>query len=125
MDVQLKTNKSLRVKVLSIGKNKFTGKVKSAVSGWKVGEVSSDFEISSFEMVVDFRKAIEVSDMVSEFRLVGIIPGDEPQAIIEDKKSGQTLFLKKGERLAEVVIKEISEGRVVLGYNEETITLSL
>ena len=64
-------------------------------------------------------------DMVKDLRLVGIMPGDEPQAIIEDKKNGQTLFLKKGERIGEAEIKEILDGRVILGYGNETITLSM
>lgn len=64
-------------------------------------------------------------ELVRDLRLVGIIPGDESQAIIEDKKSGQTLFLKKGEQIDGIEIKQIQSGRVILGYGEETITLSL
>lgn len=64
-------------------------------------------------------------ELVKDLRLVGIMPGDEPQVIIEDKKSGQTLFLKKGEQIEGIEIKEIQSGRVILGYEEETITLSL
>jgi len=64
-------------------------------------------------------------ELVKELTLVGIMPGDEPQAIIEDKKSGQTLFLKKGESIDNIEIKDIESGRVLLGYGEDTITLSL
>jgi hypothetical protein len=66
-----------------------------------------------------------LSGLAKDLRLVGIIPGDDPQAIIEDKKNSQTLFLKIGERIGEIEIKEISNGKVVLGYNSETVTLSL
>jgi len=64
-------------------------------------------------------------ELVKDLTLVGIMPGDEPQAIIEDKKSGQTLFLIKGESIDNIEIKDIASGRVVLGYGEDTITLSL
>lgn len=64
-------------------------------------------------------------ELAKDLRLVGIIPGAEPQAIIEDKKNGQTLFLKKGEQIEGVEIKQIQEGRIVLGFGEETIILSL
>lgn len=64
-------------------------------------------------------------ELVKDLRLVGIVPGDEPQAIIEDKKNGQTLFLKKGEQIEGIEIRQIQDGRVVLGFGEETITLSL
>ncbi|NQT95814.1 MAG: hypothetical protein HQ572_05130 [Candidatus Omnitrophica bacterium] len=64
-------------------------------------------------------------ELIKEIRLVGIMPGDEPQAIIEDKKSGQTLFLIKGESIGDIQIRDISSGKVVLGYGEETMALSL
>ena len=66
-----------------------------------------------------------LSDLSKDLRLVGIIPGDIPQAIIEDKKNNQTLFLREGETINNIEVKSISTGRVVLAYNEETITLSL
>ena len=56
---------------------------------------------------------------------MGIVPGDEPQAIIEDKKSGQTFFLKEGEKILNMEIEKISTGKVLLNYDGETITLSL
>jgi len=64
-------------------------------------------------------------DLVKELRLVGIMPGEDPQAIIEDKRSGQTLFLRKGEMINDIKIEVIGTGRVTLGYGEDTTTLSL
>jgi hypothetical protein len=63
--------------------------------------------------------------MTKDLKLVGIMPGDEPQAIIEDKKSSQTLFLKEGEMINDVEVKKIMTGKVVLGYGDEQITLSM
>ncbi|MFH1645803.1 MAG: hypothetical protein ABIB11_05205 [Candidatus Omnitrophota bacterium] len=67
----------------------------------------------------------QLKEIVSDFRLVGILPGDEPQVIIEEKKSGQTFFLRKGEDIQGIEIREVLTGRVVLGRGDETITLSL
>ena len=64
-------------------------------------------------------------DLVKELRLVGIMPGEDPQAIIEDKRTGETLFLKRDEMINDIKIEDIGTGRVTLGYNEDTTTLSL
>lgn len=64
-------------------------------------------------------------DLVKDLSLVGIIPGDYPQVIIEDKKNAQTLFLKEGEMIDTIRVKEIQSGRVILESDDETITLSL
>jgi len=66
-----------------------------------------------------------LQELIKDLKLVGIVPGDEPQAIIEDKKSGQTFFLKEGEEMQNMKIEKISTGRVLLSYDGETITLSL
>jgi len=80
--------------------------------------------------VTDTRKASvpegpSLNDLTKDLRLVGIMPGDIPQAIIEDKKNNQTLFLKEGETINDIKIKNISTGKVVLARNDETVTLSL
>ena len=64
-------------------------------------------------------------DLVKELRLVGIMPGEDPQVIIEDKRTGETLFLKRNEMINDIKIEDIGTGRVTLGYNEDTTTLSL
>jgi hypothetical protein len=66
-----------------------------------------------------------LGDLIKDLRLVGIVPGDIPQAIIEDKRNNQTLFLKEGDMINDIEIKSISGGRVVLTRNDETVTLSL
>jgi DNA mismatch repair ATPase MutL len=70
-------------------------------------------------------EGMNARDILKEFRLVGVMPGDPPQAIIEDIKNKQTLFVKEGEMIDSIQVKQILTGRVMLGYNEEIITLSL
>ncbi len=69
--------------------------------------------------------ALGLRDLVKDLSLVGIMPGDYPQVIIEDKKNAQTLFLREGEMIDTMRVKEIQSGRVVLENDDETITLSL
>ncbi|MFC1807530.1 hypothetical protein ACFL0T_04095 [Candidatus Omnitrophota bacterium] len=64
-------------------------------------------------------------ERIKGLRLVGIIPGDVPQAIIEDKASGQTMFLRKGEFVEEIEIRDISNGKIMLGSGDDTISLSM
>ena len=70
-------------------------------------------------------KGPSIHDLVKDLSLVGIIPGNYPQVIIEDKRNGQTLFLKEGETINNMRVKDILSGRVILERNDETVTLSL
>jgi hypothetical protein len=66
-----------------------------------------------------------INELIKDLRLVGIMPGEIPQAIIEDRKNNQTLFLKEGDMINDIEIKNILAGRVVLARNDETVALSL
>jgi hypothetical protein len=57
--------------------------------------------------------------------LVGIIAGNNPQAIIEDKKSQKTYYLIKGQTVNDITVEDISEGGVTLEYRGKKITLLL
>lgn len=57
--------------------------------------------------------------------LVGIVPGDNPQAIIEDTKNQRTYYLIKGQSVNEITIEDISEDKVTLDYKGKKMTLFL
>lgn len=57
--------------------------------------------------------------------LVGIVPGDNPQAIVEDKKNQKTYYLIKGQSIDEITVEDISEDKVVLEYRGKRMTLFL
>ena len=57
--------------------------------------------------------------------LVGIVPGDKTQAIIEDKKSQKTYYLIKGQSADNITVDDISQGSVILDYKGKKITLFL
>ncbi|MCX5668065.1 MAG: hypothetical protein NTY34_07155, partial [Candidatus Omnitrophica bacterium] len=57
--------------------------------------------------------------------LVGIVPGDNPQAIVEDKKNQKTYYLLKGQSINEITVEDIDKDKVVLEYRDKKMTLFL
>ena len=64
-------------------------------------------------------------DLSARFNLVGIIAGEDPQAIIEDKDAKKTHYLYAGQNLNGVSVAEITEGKVVLVYKGREVVLVL
>ena len=64
----------------------------------------------------------DISDTIG---LVGIIAGDNPQAIIEDKKAQKTYYLNKGQSFNGYVVEDISENKVSLDCEGKKISLFL
>lgn len=65
------------------------------------------------------------ADITKDITLVGIISGDTPQAIIEDKKTRKTYYATKGQFIGDFQIEDISEGKVVLNYSGQRYELYL
>lgn len=66
-----------------------------------------------------------ISELARDLVLVGAITGDNPQAIIQDKRTRQTFYVYEGESVLEFKIKKIEKAVVILEHNGETIKLSL
>ena len=60
-----------------------------------------------------------------KLKLQGIIAGANPQAIVEDIKTGRVYFLSLGERIGEIELKQILPGKVKLDYRGQEVELSL
>lgn len=59
------------------------------------------------------------SDPIKDLTLIGIMAGDNPQVIIEDKKTQKTYYLNKGQFVGEFKVEDIQEGKVILvGFNQ-------
>jgi hypothetical protein len=56
-------------------------------------------------------------------RLAGISLGAEPQAMVENKETNETFFLKKGDTVNRLTVQEIFNDRVILSYEGETVEL--
>lgn len=65
------------------------------------------------------------AEKIKDITLMGVISGDNPQAIIEDKKLQKTFYLNPGQFIGDFKVEEIQEGKVVLSYNGQKYELYL
>lgn len=65
------------------------------------------------------------ADLTKDINLIGIISGENPQAIIEDKKIQKTYYLNIGQFIREFQLKDIQEGKVILNYKGQKFELYL
>ncbi|MEK6714711.1 MAG: hypothetical protein AABY43_01530 [Candidatus Omnitrophota bacterium] len=91
------------------------------LSGIKEREI---FSSSQIEVVTKPQSGIN-TDLLKDISLVGIIAGDTPQAIIEDKKTQKTYYLNKGQFIEEMQVEDIQEGKIILNYRGEKFELYL
>jgi len=61
----------------------------------------------------------DVAAMISNLKLVGIIWGDNPQAMIESSKEQKTYLLNKDDMVDELIIKKILRDKVILGKDDK------
>jgi hypothetical protein len=74
----------------------------------------------------DASEGMEVTGSVSDrVSLVGIIAGDNPQAIIEDRRAQKTYYVNKGESFEGYTVEDILVDKVVLSYEGKNISLFL
>lgn len=64
-------------------------------------------------------------DLVKDISLLGVISDDNPQAVIEDKKTQKTYYLNKGQFIGEFQVQDIQPGKVILKYNDQKFELYL
>lgn len=72
-----------------------------------------------------FAKKISKEEILTNFNLLGIITGDNNQAIIEDKTLKKTFFLYKGDSMGELKVYDIKDSSVILEYKGEKIELNI
>jgi len=81
---------------------------------------SSDGQTTSiknlFEPVLSGVQAQD-SDFSSQYKVVGIILDRNPQAVLQDKQLGKSVFVHKGDRLNDAVVDDIQDGKVILSVN--------
>ena len=65
----------------------------------------------------------KINELAKNLKLVGISWSDDPDVIIEDKKSQQTFFLKKGQKINDFTIKVVFKDRIILSYGREEVEL--
>ncbi len=69
--------------------------------------------------------AIAASELLKDLSLLGVITGDDPQAVVEDKLSQKTYYLKEGQFVREFKLKKIGEAKIILEYGGDEFELHL
>ena len=69
--------------------------------------------------------ASELPGLNERYMLLGILMGENPQAIIQDKMAGSSLFLSPGQRLGDFKITEILPDRVILTQDGQNFELRI
>lgn len=77
------------------------------------------------ERAVSQRTSESAQDKLKDLSLIGIIAGEKPQAVIEDKKIQKTYFLYKGQAVNQLTVEDILEDRVILDFYGERLELVL
>jgi hypothetical protein len=67
----------------------------------------------------------EDSDLIKNIDLIGVISGDNPQAVIEDKKAKKVYYLNRGQSIGELQIEDIQSGKIILNYKGQKYELYL
>jgi hypothetical protein len=63
------------------------------------------------------------TDLMKDISLVGIISGENPQAVIEDKKAQKTYYVTKGKFIGEMQVEDIQEGKIIINYGGQKYEL--
>ncbi|MFA4992040.1 MAG: hypothetical protein WC569_05635 [Candidatus Omnitrophota bacterium] len=79
----------------------------------------------SGEETSEKERAVILSEIKANLNLLGIITGDNSQAIIEDKALKKTFFLYKGDRMGTLKVGEIRDNMVILDLDGEKIELTM
>lgn len=64
-------------------------------------------------------------DFLRDITLLGIVSGENPQAIIEDKSAQKTYYLNKGQFIGGFQVTDIKEGKIILDFNGQAFELNL
>jgi hypothetical protein len=64
-------------------------------------------------------------ELVKDLTVIGIIAGNNPQVVIEDKRTQRTYTLNKGQAFGDFIVDDIREGAVSVSYRGQRFELYL
>ena len=68
----------------------------------------------------------KINKIIENLQLVGVIAGEEPKVVIEDKKAQKSFYLKEGESFSEnIIVEKIEKNSVLINCYGETFELYL
>jgi len=65
----------------------------------------------------------QLTEAMANLNLVGISWSSDPDAMVEDKRSGKTFFVKKGQMVGELRVEAIFKDKVILKYGDDEAEL--
>lgn len=68
---------------------------------------------------------VAAGEALKDISLVGVISGEPPQAVIEDKKAQRTYYAIKGQSVGEYQLEDIQDGKVILNYDGKKYELHI
>lgn len=68
---------------------------------------------------------VTLQQLLGGYTFVGIIGGDPPQAVVEEKRSKQSYYLSAGQYLGEIKIDKVQKGKVTVSYGDETMDIRI
>lgn len=68
---------------------------------------------------------VSIAERTAHLVLSGIVMGQVPKAILEDKKIQKSYYVREGESVGECVVTKIDSGRVTLEFEGKTIDVTL
>lgn len=69
--------------------------------------------------------AAEVPGLTEQYTLLGVLMGENPQAIVRENSTNASIFLSAGQRLHEYVVKKITPSHIVLEHDGLEIELRM
>ncbi len=85
----------------------------------------SIFTPQEIETTAPVQTGPSVEEISAGFSLIGIIAGDRPQAIVEDKKTGKSYFVYTNGAIGQVRVVEIRSDSVIMEYQGKRFELIL
>lgn len=61
----------------------------------------------------------KITEILAQWKLVGISWGAEPLAMVEDTQTGRTYFLKNGQQVGEIKVQSITKQKMIISYQGE------
>jgi len=71
------------------------------------------------------RANVTLSELSRPLKLLGVLGGDPPQAIVSHATTGQVLYLSPGEFVGEILVEEVRGSSVLLSWKDQTLELVL
>ena len=66
-----------------------------------------------------------IDDITKDMILVGVVSGDNKEAIIKNRRTRQTYFVSVGSRVGEIKVENISDDQIEVSYKQERKVLFL